>query len=98
MEVLLFRALTEANIDADTAQRVVDALEEHIDVAVGQANKALEGKLDGHTARFDAIKTSMDGFKGAVDQMRVWLIIVTSIIAICALAGTVLGVVNQITK
>jgi hypothetical protein len=36
--------------------------------------------------------------KGAVDQMRVWLIIVTSIIAVCALAGTVLGVVNQITK
>lgn len=27
MEVVLFRALTEAKIDADTAQRVVDALE-----------------------------------------------------------------------
>lgn len=98
MEVLLFRALTEANIDPDTAQRVVDALEEHIDVAVGQANKALEGKLDGINSRFDGIKTSMDGFKGSVDQMRVWLIIVTSIIANCALLGTVLGVVNQLTK
>lgn len=84
MEVLLFRALTGANIEADMAAKVVDALEEHIDVAVGQANKALEGKLD--------------GMKASIDQMRMWLMIVTSIISICALAGTILGVVNQLTK
>ena len=48
--------------------------------------------------RFEGIRTSMDGFKDSVDQMRVWLIIVTSIIALCALAGTILGVVNQITR
>jgi hypothetical protein len=103
MEVLLFRALTQANIDPDTAQKVVDAVEEHIDMAVGQANQRLEAKLDGMTTsmgtRFEGIRTkSMDGFKASVDQMRVWLIIVTSIIALCALAGTILGVVNQITR
>ncbi|MEP9403580.1 hypothetical protein [Sphingomonas sp. VNH70] len=102
MEVLLFRALTQANIDPDTAQKVVDAVEEHIDMAVGQANQRLEAKLDGMTTsmdtRFDGIRTSMDSFKASVDQMRVWLIIVTSIIAVCALAGTILGVVNQITR
>ena len=102
MEVLLFRALTDANIDPDTAQKVVEAVEEHIDMAVGQANQRLEAKLDGMTTsmdtRFEGIRTSMDGFKASVDQMRVWLIIVTSIIAVCALAGTILGVVNQITR
>lgn len=91
MEVLLFRALIKANIDPDTAQEVVDAVEEHIDMAVGQANRALEGKLDG-------MKATMEAAKSSVDQMRVWLIIVTSIIAICALAGSVLGVVAQFMK
>lgn len=102
MEVVLFRALTKANIDADTAQQVVDALEEHIDMAVGQANKALELKLDamktGMDARFDGIKSGMDGIKSGVDQMRTWLIIITSIIAICALFGMLFSTVVQFIK
>ncbi|WP_230771789.1 hypothetical protein [Sphingomonas sp. Leaf4] len=102
MEVILFRALTDANIDPDTAQQVVDAVEEHIDMAVGQANKALELKLDSMKssmdARFDGMKTSMDGIKSGVDQMRTWLIIITSIIAICALFTTLLGMVAQFIK
>ena len=102
MEILLFRALTKANIDNDTAQEVVDAVEEHIDMAVGQANRALEAKLDGMKAAMEAgnagMKATMEAAKSSVDQMRVWLIIVTSIIAICALAGSVLGVVAQFMK
>jgi len=35
MEVLLFRTLKSLNIGDDAAEKVVDALEEHIDMAVG---------------------------------------------------------------
>ena len=82
-------------------------------MSVGQANRALEAKLDGMKAAMEAgnagmkatieasnaaMKATMDAAKSSVDQMRVWLIIVTSIIAICALAGSVLGVVAQFMK
>jgi len=96
MEVLLFRALKSANIDDDTAAKVVEALEEHIDMVVGQANKALEAKLDGMKSNMDSMKMSIEAVnKGVdvvgkgVDQMRVWMIIITSIIAIIALIGGV---------
>lgn len=91
MEVLLFRALKSANIDDDTAAKVVEALEEHIDVAIGQANKALEAKLDG-------IKMSVDAVKAGNEQMRVWMVIITSILAIIALLGSVASVVVQVLK
>jgi K+/H+ antiporter YhaU regulatory subunit KhtT len=94
MEVLLFRALKSANIDDDTAAKVVEALEEHIDMVVGQANKALEAKLDGMKFNMDSMKMSIEAVnKGVdvvgkgVDQMRVWMIIITSIIAIIAVLG-----------
>ena len=91
MEVLLFRTLKSLNIGDDAAEKVVDALEEHIDMAVGQANKALEAKLD-------SIKASIDVVKSGNEQMRVWLIIITSIIAVVALAGSILGAVVQFIK
>ncbi|MET3726060.1 hypothetical protein [Sphingomonas trueperi] len=91
MEVLLFRALKSANIDEETAAKVVEALEEHIDVAIGQANKALEAKLDG-------IKMSVDAVKAGNEQMRVWMVIITSILAIIALLGSVASVVVQVLK
>lgn len=87
MEVLLFRALKSANIDDDTAAKVVEALEEHIDVAIGQANKALEAKLDGIKMSMDAVNKGVDVVGKGVDQMRVWMIIITSIIAIIAVLG-----------
>ncbi|WP_333574083.1 hypothetical protein [Sphingomonas sp.] len=91
MEVLLFRALKSANIDEETAAKVVEALEEHIDVAIGQANKALEAKLDG-------IKMSVDAVNKGVDQMRVWMIIITSIIGIVALVGASAAAVAPFLK
>ncbi|MGN8001390.1 hypothetical protein [Sphingomonas sp. 22176] len=91
MEVLLFRALKSANIEGETAAKVVEALEEHIDVAIGQANKALEAKLDG-------IKMSVDAVKAGNEQMRVWMVIITSILAIIALLGSVASVVVQVLK
>ncbi|WP_066721998.1 hypothetical protein [Sphingomonas pituitosa] len=91
MEVLLFRALKSANIEEETAAKVVEALEEHIDVAIGQANKALEAKLDG-------IKMSVDAVKAGNEQMRVWMVIITSILAIIALLGSVASVVVQVLK
>ncbi|UYY79685.1 hypothetical protein [Sphingomonas sp. R1] len=87
MEVLLFRALKSANIDEETAAKVVEALEEHIDVAIGQANKALEAKLDGIKMSMDAVNKGVDVVSKGVDQMRVWMIIITSIIAIIAVLG-----------
>ena len=86
MQVLLFRALKDANVEDDKAAAVVAAIEEHVDVAVGQANKALEAKLDG-------IKMSVDAVKAGNEQMRVWMVIITSILAIIALLGSVASVV-----
>lgn len=84
MQVLLFRALKDANVPDDTAATVVKAIEEHVDMAVGQANKALEGKLDG-------VKTSIDG-------LRFYLQIVGAVIAASAVLTGVATVTVQLLK
>lgn len=84
MNVILFRALKNANVSDDDAGRVVNALERHIDLAVGDANKALEGKLDG-------VKASIDGLK-------FYLQIMTGVVATCAVIGTALTAYSQLLK
>ena len=43
----LFKALRSARIPTDAATAAVRSIESHIAVKVTEANKALEGKLDG---------------------------------------------------
>lgn len=72
MQVSLFRALRSANIAEDTAEQVVHAIEEHIDMAVTEAMKhyddritnmqtVLEAKLD---SGLKNIELGIKGFEG----------------------------------
>ena len=45
MQVSLFRALQSAHIDDEAAEKVVDALEEHIDMAVSEAMKHYDDRI-----------------------------------------------------
>jgi hypothetical protein len=47
MQLTLFKALRSARIPTDEATAAVRSIESHIAVKVTEANKALEGKLDG---------------------------------------------------
>ncbi len=81
MEVLLFRALKSANIDDDTAAKVVEALEAKLD--------GMKSNMDSMKMSIEAVNKGVDVVGKGVDQMRVWMIIITSIIAIIALIGGV---------
>jgi hypothetical protein len=47
VQLTLFKALRSVNMPTDEATTVVRSIESHIAVKVTEANKALEGKLDG---------------------------------------------------
>ncbi len=59
MQIDLYDALTNANIDADKAKAVVESLQEHIDMTVSRANEAVLAKLDGVEQRLDGVQTTL---------------------------------------
>jgi hypothetical protein len=62
MHITLFRALKDANIADDAAEKVVHAFEEHIDMAVSEAMKHYDDRI---TAMQSVIEAKLDaGFKG----------------------------------
>ncbi|MFC0205317.1 hypothetical protein [Novosphingobium soli] len=78
MQVSLFRALKSANISDDTAEQVVHAFEEHIDMAVNEAMKhydnritamqtVIEAKLE---AGFKQVEGRLAGIEGKVTGMQ----------------------------
>ena len=77
MQVLLFRALREANVDDDKAAAVVAAIEEHVDVAVGQANKALEAKLTGIDSKIETTRSTL----------TIWFGVQTALLALLGAAA-----------
>jgi hypothetical protein len=52
---LLLRILKDASVDSVEAA----AIEEHVDVAVGQANKALEAKLTGIDSKIETTRSTL---------------------------------------
>jgi CTP synthase (UTP-ammonia lyase) len=56
---LLLRILRDASVDSVEAAAVVAAIEEHVDVAVGQANKALEAKLTGIDSKIETTRSTL---------------------------------------
>jgi len=60
MQVTLFRALRSISIDDEIAQKAVEAVEEHIEMAVGQAVKPLENKIDTLLIQIAALSTKID--------------------------------------
>lgn len=74
MQVTLFRALRSVNIDDEIAQKAVEAVEEHIEMAVGQAVKPLENKIDTLMAKIDVLSTKIEtvntGMASAVSNVR----------------------------
>ncbi|MGW8138477.1 hypothetical protein ACWGNZ_23060 (plasmid) [Sphingomonas zeae] len=104
MEVLLFRALTDANIDPDTAQKVVEAVEEHIDMTVGLANKALEAKMDTIILQVDTLNKQIDNI-GTTTQTAIanmgsdlksakWVSV--GVAGLLALVGAAAGLAGQL--
>lgn len=77
MQVLLFRALKDANVPDDTAASVVKAIEEHVDVAVGQANKALEAKLTGIDSKIETTRSTL----------TIWFGVQTALLAVLGAAA-----------
>lgn len=83
MQVALFRALKSANIDDDVAAIAVAAVEEHIDMTVGQAVKPLETQITAlrlaMDVRFGAVETKLEsGLKGmqtSIDGLKWFLIL-----------------------
>lgn len=99
MQVTLFRALRSVNIDDETASKVVDAIEEHVDMAVGQANKTLEAKIDAMQLNMETtMKSGLDGMKTSIDGIRWWIIGVGSVLVATAIAGGVLTSVAAFLK
>ena len=77
MQVLLFRALKDANVDDDNAAAVVATIEEHVDVAVGQANKALEAKLTGIDSKIETTRSTL----------TIWFGVQTALLALLGAAA-----------
>ena len=83
MQVTLFQALVSANIDEDVAARAVAAVEEHIDMTVGNAIKPLEAQMSALRTTIDARLGSMEtrleaGLKGmqtSIDGLKWFLIL-----------------------
>lgn len=73
MQVPLFRALKSVNIEDEIAARAVAVLEEHIEMAVGQAVKPLENKIDTLMIQIGALSTKIDtigtGTQTAISNM-----------------------------
>ncbi len=74
MQVTLFRALRSISIDDEIAQKAVEAVEEHIEMAIGQAVKPLENKIDTLIAQIATLSTKIDmvgtGTQTAISNMR----------------------------
>ena len=96
MEITLFRALKSISIDDDIAEKVVEAVEEHIEMAVGQAVKPLENKIDTLKAQIDTLVVQIStlaskidsvdkGMSTSITALKWWLGSVTGIITIIAL-------------
>lgn len=99
MHVTLFRALTSANIDDETAQKVVDAIEEHIDMSVGKANEALEAKIGAMQVNMETtLKSGLDGMKTSIDGIKWWIVGVGSVLVATGIAGGVLAGVSAFLK
>lgn len=83
MQVTLFQALISANITEDVAARAVAAVEEHIDMTVGTANKPLEAQIAALRTMMDVRFGSMEakleaGLKGmqtSIDGLKWFLIL-----------------------
>lgn len=99
MQVTLFRALKSAKVDDETAHKVVDAIEEHIDMAVGQANKALETKIESMQSNMETtLKSGLDGMKTSIDGIKWWIVGVGSVLVAAGIAGGVLASVAAFLK
>lgn len=99
MQVTLFRALKSANVDDETAHKVVDAIEEHIDMAVGQANKALETKIESMQSNMETtLKSGLDGMRTSIDGIKWWIVGVGSVLVAAGIAGGVLASVAAFLK
>jgi len=90
MQVPLFRALKSINVEDDTAEKVVDVVEEHIEMAVGLAVKPLETKIDALTVQIGTLVTKIDsvdkGMSTSVTALKWWLGSVTGVLTVIALA------------
>ncbi len=73
MQITLFRALKTISLDDETAEKVVEAVEEHIEMAVGQAVKPLENKIDTLMVQITALSAKIDtvgtGTQTAISNM-----------------------------
>lgn len=76
MQISLFTALTAAKVTPEKATEVVETLERHIAMKVEDANKALEGKIDGMNTKI------------SIMLLISMFILLTGIVAIVVAAST----------
>ena len=84
MQVVLFRALKDAKVTDDKAAAVVTAIEEHVDVAVGQANKALEAKLTAIDSKIEATRSTIEVTRST---LTIWFGVQSALIALLGAAA-----------
>ncbi|MBB3694857.1 MULTISPECIES: hypothetical protein [unclassified Sphingomonas] len=83
MQVTLFQALISANIAEDVAARAVAAVEEHIDMTVGDAIKPLQAEMSALRTTVDAklgtmeakLEAGLKGMQTSIDGLKWFLIL-----------------------
>jgi len=76
MHITLFKALKNANISDDAAEKVVHAFEEHIDMAVAEAIKHYDQRLTAMQAILEArLESGLKGVQTSIDGLKWFLIL-----------------------
>lgn len=99
MHVSLFKALRAANVDDASAETVVRAVEEHIDMAVADAMKHYEEKLSAMQAILEAkIEHGLKGVQTSIDGLKWYVIIVGTLLTTAVAVGGVLTAYVQLIR
>ena len=99
MHITLFKALKNANISDDAAEKVVHAFEEHIDMAVAEAIKHYDQRLTAMQAILEArLESGLKGVQTSIDVLKWYIVVQGSLMAAAVATGGILTAYFQFIK